>query len=150
MAGNKVYVQGSYIDIHDNDNVYLSVDKAEVKVNGKVLPAKPEAVPGATVADEAAVCALTGKLGSEEAMVYWKLLQKAGFVDADCQLLPETTRKQAMYIAELFAEKLGITSKWKTFERLWGISNLAQEKWDFQQTGTMPSRSKDIDEIFKD
>ncbi len=31
MPGNKIYVQGSYIDVHDNENVYLSVDKAEVK-----------------------------------------------------------------------------------------------------------------------
>ena len=32
MAGNKIYVQGSYIDVHDNENVYLSVDKAEVRM----------------------------------------------------------------------------------------------------------------------
>ena len=32
MAENKIYVQGSYIDIHDNENVYLSVDKAEVRM----------------------------------------------------------------------------------------------------------------------
>ena len=93
---------------------------------------------------------LTGKLASEEAMRYWKRLQEAGFVDERCQLKQDTTRKQAMYIAEVFAERLGIGSKWKTFERLWGISNLAQEKWDFQQTGTLPSRSKEIDRIFKD
>ena len=30
MGGNNIYVQGSYIDVHDNENVYLSVDKAEV------------------------------------------------------------------------------------------------------------------------
>ena len=36
MAGNKIYVQGSYIDIHDNENVYLSVDKAEVKMGQTV------------------------------------------------------------------------------------------------------------------
>lgn len=30
--GNTINVQGSYIDIHDNENVYLSVDKAEVKM----------------------------------------------------------------------------------------------------------------------
>lgn len=89
-------------------------------------------------------------LSTEEAMKYWKRLQKAGFVDADYQLLPETTRKQAMYIAELFAERLGIKSKWKTFEQLWGISNLAQEKWDMQETGTTPTRSKDIDRLFDD
>ena len=93
---------------------------------------------------------LTGKLASEKAMRYWKRLQQKGFVDEGCQLKTETTRKQAMYIAEVFAEKLGISSKWKTFERLWGISNLAQEKWNLQQTGTLPSRSKDIDMIFED
>lgn len=93
---------------------------------------------------------LTGRLASEEAMRYWKRLQQKGFVDERCQLKPETTRKQAMYIAEVFAERLGIGSKWKTFERLWGINNLAQEKWDFQQTGTLPSRSKEIDRIFED
>ena len=93
---------------------------------------------------------LTGRLASEEAMRYWKRLQQKGFVDERCQLKQDTTRKQAMYIAEVFAERLGIGSKWKTFERLWGISNLAQEKWDFQQTGTLPSRSKEIDRIFED
>ena len=142
MAGNKIYVQGSYIDIHDNQNVYLSVDKAQVSVadgmrkDDASLPENEEK--------------LTGVLASEEAMRYWKLLQEAGFVDECCQLKPETTRKQAMYIAEVFAERLGIGSKWKTFERLWGISNLAQEKWDFQQRDTLPSRSKEIDRIFED
>ena len=142
MAGNNIYVKGSYIDIHDNQNVYLSVDKAQVNVADRVrkddvsLPENEEK--------------LSGVLASEEAMRYWKLLQEADFVDERCQLKQNTTRKQAMYIAEVFAERLGIGSKWKTFERLWGISNLAQEKWDFQQTGTLPSRSKEIDRIFKD
>ena len=43
MAGNKIYVQGSYIDIHDNENVYLSVDKAEVRMGqtaAEEVPAK--------------------------------------------------------------------------------------------------------------
>ena len=89
------------------------------------------------------------KLTTDEAKKYWLRLEKAGFVDAKCTLMPKTTRKQAMYIAELFAEKLGIKSKWKTFEELWGISNLAQEKWDMQETGSIPSRSKEIDKIFE-
>lgn len=137
MAGNTVYVQGSYVDVHDNETVNLSIDKAEVRVSEN-----------ATVRQPAPVMASTEKLASDEAMEYWQQLQKAGFVDADCRLSPATTRKQAMYIAELFAEKLGIKSKWKTFEQLWGISNLAQEKWDMQETGTTPQRSKDIDRIF--
>ena len=32
MAGNNIYVQGSYVDIHDNEVVNLSVDKGEVHV----------------------------------------------------------------------------------------------------------------------
>ena len=44
MAGNKIYVQGSYIDVHDNENVYLNVDKAEVKVKAPSnLPLEGEA-----------------------------------------------------------------------------------------------------------
>jgi hypothetical protein len=90
------------------------------------------------------------KLESDEAKKYWLRLEEAGFVDAKHALMPETTRKQAMYIAELFAEKLNIKTKWKTFEQLWGISNLAQEKWDMQETGSAPSRSKEIYKIFED
>ena len=41
MAGNNIYVQGSYVDIHDNEVVNLSVDKGEVHVgdNGKTATA---------------------------------------------------------------------------------------------------------------
>ena len=39
MAGNTVYVQGSYVDVHDNEVVNLSIDKAgEVHVEGTVQP----------------------------------------------------------------------------------------------------------------
>ena len=41
MAENKIYVQGSYIDIHDNENVYLSVDKAEVRMGQAVAEEAP-------------------------------------------------------------------------------------------------------------
>lgn len=37
MAGNKIYVQGSYIDVHDNENVYLNVDKAEVNMDSSPI-----------------------------------------------------------------------------------------------------------------
>ena len=81
---------------------------------------------------------------------YWQRLIESGFVDHNHQLLPDTSRKQATYIAEIFAEKLGLKSKWKYVEQLWQISNLAQEKWDMIQTGTMPPRHKEIDAIFAD
>lgn len=140
MAENKIYVQGSYIDIHDNENVYLSVDKAQVNMGQKAI----------TSAVDRMDVKVPDILLTDKAKKYWQRLLEAGFVDANYQLLSGTTRKQAMYIAEIFAQKLGINSKWKTFEQFWGISNLAQEKWDFQQTGIMPTRSKDIDKIFED
>lgn len=34
MAGNTVYVQGSYVDVHDNEVVNLNIDKATVTVDG--------------------------------------------------------------------------------------------------------------------
>lgn len=93
---------------------------------------------------------LPAKLTSDDAIRYWERLQKKGFVDADWHLLPTTTRKQAMYIAEAFAEKFKMKTKWKPFEELWGINNLAQEKWDMQQTGTLPPRAEEIDAIFEE
>ena len=39
MAGNTVYVQGSYVDVHDNEVVNLSIDGAgEVQVDDHVRP----------------------------------------------------------------------------------------------------------------
>ncbi len=37
MSGNRIYVQGSYIDVHDNENVYLNVDKAKVSLDEKIM-----------------------------------------------------------------------------------------------------------------
>ena len=89
-------------------------------------------------------------LATGMAMKYWKRLQKAGFVDEHYQLSPTTTRKQAMYIADVFSDKLRMRSKWKPFQELWHINNLAQEKWEMQETGKSPARSEEIDKIFED
>ena len=92
----------------------------------------------------------TGPLATEQAMKYWKKLMEEKFVDERFMLLESTTRQQAMYIAELFAEKMGIKTKWKTFEDLWGINNLAQEKQKSTDLGKLPARSNVIDKIFED
>ena len=128
--------------VQGRDGMWHTVEAEEAEI--------VEGVTGDSVTDCGLESRLTGELASAEAEKYWDRLQAAGFVDKDCQLADSTTRKQAMYIAELFAEQLGIKSKWKTFEQLWGINNLAQEKWGMQETGTTPSRSKEIDKIFAD
>ena len=50
MAGNTVYVQGSYVDVHDNEVVNLTIDKAgRVSVEGNE-------VQGAVAKDGEATC----------------------------------------------------------------------------------------------
>ena len=53
-----------------------------------------------------------------------------------------------MYIADVFSDKLQMRSKWKSFQELWHINNLAQEKWEMQETGKVPNRSEEMDRIF--
>lgn len=85
---------------------------------------------------------------SEKAAVYWQRLEQKGFVDKNHKLMPSTTRQQAMYIADCFAEKLGMKAKWKPFELLWGIKNLAQERYAYLEKGNTISRSKELEDIF--
>lgn len=93
-------------------------------------------------------CPLPDVLATEPAMKYWRRLQVSGFLDEHFQLQPETTRKQAMYIADVFSDRLQMRSKWKAFQELWHMNNLAQEKWEMQETGKTPARSDEIDAVF--
>ena len=104
MAGNKIYVQGSYIDIHDNENVYLSVDKAKVNVNDNDKEEVPEV------------------LASSE---LWERVKDEGLVDENN--MPTTSRPEAALLAYMLAEKLGIGNKWKLFEKLWNRNNMRND-----------------------
>ncbi len=105
MAGNNIYVQGSYIDVHDNEVVNLSVDKGEVHVGDHQLPEKEHVIPEVLA-------------GSE----LWHKVQQAGLVDADG--LPTVSRPEAALLADILAERLGIANKWKFFEQLWLRNNM--------------------------
>lgn len=85
---------------------------------------------------------------SEKAAIYWQRLEQKGFVDKNHKLMPSTTRLQAMYIADRFAEKFGMKARWKPFELLWDIKNLAQEKYAYLEKGLTIPRSKDIEDTF--
>ena len=89
-------------------------------------------------------------LASDEAMIFWRRLQENHFVDDKFQLCADISRKQAMYIADLFAERLKLKNKWRLFEELWNIKNMAQERWEMQQTGVLPTRYQEIDRIFSE
>ena len=90
------------------------------------------------------------ELFSAEAQVLWQRLREEGFIVADGYALAEgVSANQAAYIADRMAEKLQIKKKWKLFQQLWGIPNLAQLAGTWQQTGKLPPRSSDIDKIMK-
>lgn len=104
-------VKGSYIDIHDNEVVNLSVDKAQVKIgeNGKS-------------GNEAAKGELPDVLKSEKALVLWKKAQDAGWIDEGFR--PLVSRTKAALLAERMSGLLGIQNKWKVFESLWSRNNM--------------------------
>ena len=90
------------------------------------------------------------ELLTAEAQVLWQKLRDAGFIVADGYALAEgVSANQAAYIADRMAEKLHIKKKWKLFQQLWGIPNLAQLAGTWQQTGKLPPRSSDIDNLMK-
>ena len=104
MPGNKVYVQGSYIDVHDNQNVYLSVDKAEVTVSDKVQQA-PKEVPE--------------QLKSEAAEALKEDLMDAGMLTDDWQPIDLSGTERAL-VAKAVSERLKINEIWQVFGQLWG------------------------------
>ena len=101
-------MQGSYIDVHDNEVVNLSVDKGEVHVGDHQLPEKEHVIPEVLA-------------GSE----LWHKVQQAGLVDADG--LPTVSRPEAALLADILAERLGIANKWKFFEKLWHRNNMRSD-----------------------
>lgn len=90
------------------------------------------------------------ELLTAEAQVLWQRLRDARFIVADGYALAEgVSSNQAAYIADRMAERLQIRKKWKLFQQLWGIPNLAQLAGSWQQTGKLPPRSNEIDKLLK-
>ena len=111
MAGNKVYVKGSYIDVHDNEVVNLSVDGAEVRVNGMVQqPEKNETEAQNPVPE---------KLKTDEAEELMEDLVDAGLLSDDWQA-PNLSGTERALVAKAVCERLHINEVWQVFGQLWG------------------------------
>ena len=117
MAGNTVYVQGSYVDVHDNEVVNLSIDKA-----GRVAVEGCEAGGGASSGGGAVVPEV---LRTARAEALWQKAQAQGWVDEARQ--PLLSRPLAALLADRMAEVLGIAQKWKVFEQLWQRKNMRND-----------------------
>ena len=106
MAGNNIYVQGSYIDVHDNENVYLSVDKAEVKMGQEVEGAAEAEVPE--------------QLKTEQAERLKDRLLDAGLISGEWQPTGLSSTEKAL-VAKAVCDRLGIKEVWQVFGRLWNV-----------------------------
>ena len=67
-------------------------------------------------------------LCTEEAIVLWEKVQKAGYVDDNFQ--PQISRTQSALLADEIAKRLVIKEKWKTFETLWNRRNMYRDYHD--------------------
>ena len=65
------------------------------------------------------------KLKTAKAMILWRKLQEAGYVDEHFQ--PTVSRPEAAIIADELAVRLGIENKWKAFEMLWNRRNMNRD-----------------------
>ena len=129
----RIYVRGSYIDIHDNENVYLTVDKdGEVKthIDEKQIQ-KTRPMPLGEIPDE---------LRTAEARALHEKLMNADILDKDWQPVNLSNAEKGTLI-ECIAEKLNIRNKWKLFGNLW--------KMDSETLRTAKARGLDQDKTWK-
>ena len=108
MAGNTVHVQGNYVDVHDNEVVNLSIDKAGSVSIGEGQQGASAAVPAVLAESE-----------------LWQRLKDARLVDEHGQ--PLVSRPEAALMAYMLAERLHIDQKWKFFEQLWQRKNMRND-----------------------
>lgn len=108
MAGNTINVQGSYIDIHDNENVYLSVDKAEVRMGQE------------TAADKGEKRSLPEVLMTEKAKEMMTRLVDADILTDQWQPKKLSGAERAL-VARAVSDRLGIADVWQVFGCLWGL-----------------------------
>ena len=112
-----IYSGGSYNEIHDCENVYLSCEKAEIRVDKK-----PAAYPTTSKENEEECTALPKELLTEEARELHAKLVGQGILDEHWQPVNLSNAEKGTLI-EYIAEELHICAKWKFFGRLWTVDS---------------------------
>lgn len=131
MNPHNIYVQGSYNDIHDNVNVYLSIDKAQVQISSQ--PAETSADEPQLLADENTdnePKQLPDELQTPCAQTLLEKLQQAGLMDGNAQPVGLSIAEKGM-LASFLAERLDIKNLWKVFGDCWGMkSETLRRAWN--------------------
>lgn len=102
-----IYSGGSYNEIHDCENVYLTCEKADVHVDKTPII---DAAPNAT--------SLPDILLTDEARELHARLVEAGMVDEAWMPVGLSNAEKGTLI-DYIAERLDIRAKWKLFGALW-------------------------------
>ena len=147
MAGTTINVQGSYIDIHDNEVVNLNVEKGEIRLSeGKCKMSG--------VDDAASV--LTG---NADFMAIMRKAVDAGFCVDESGRFRWGVKLEAAYFASVASHRLELSKKhdkdgdlmisWKPFEALFGLKDLRLSYNDYQKCATKVRRKSEIDALFR-
>lgn len=147
MAGNTVYVQGNYVDVHDNAVVNLSIDKATLKV------AEAEIKPSSDLA------AASSLISNSDFMTLMDKAVNQGFCTRHDQRFCWKVKAEAAYFASLASHRFALSDRhdhdgdlaisWKPFEVLFGIENLRLAYNDYKQCKTTLRRKAEIDNLFR-
>ena len=104
-----VYVAsgGQHVETQVIGSPYPTPTRGGGNTKGREKEAEPPTLPEA--------------LSTEEAMVLWEKVQKAGYVDDN--YLPLISHTQSALLADAIAERLDIRENWKVFEALWNMKD---------------------------
>ena len=153
MAGNTINVQGSYIDVHDNEVVNLNIDKAEVSMSD----GSPSTSSGTCKMDDVMERAEVLTENKE----FMAILQRAaeqGFCRQDGWQYKWGVKVEAAYFASLANERYNLsrrkingktTVSWIPFEAFFGLNDLRTAFNDYKQCKTALVREEEIDKLFE-
>ena len=150
MAGNNIYMQpgSNYIDIHDNENVYLNVDKASLCAQEGQSPSDDDLRTKAAILTE----------NKEFMRILHKAVEQGFCTQQGWQYLWDV-KVEAAYFASVASQTFKLSNRkdhdgeiafaWKPFEALFNLKDLRLAYNDIQQCKTKVKRKADIDKLFK-
>ena len=137
---------GSYVDVHDNEVVNLSIDKAEVKVEE-----------GKEQTDEAKERAEVLTKNKQFMAIIEKAVEQ-GFCIQEGWQYRWKVKVEAAYFASLANERFKLSKRkingkkpavsWIPFEALFGLKDLRTSFNDYKQCKTALVREEEIDQLF--
>lgn len=147
MAGNTINVQGSYIDVHDNEVVNLNIDKAAVMLQDGSCQTEDMAKRAAVLTE------------NEEFMAIMRRAVEGGFCVQDGWQFKWKEKIDAVYFASVASHKFhlshrhdsdgGLSFAWKPFEALFGEKDFRSKYNDYLQGKIKLRHKMEIDKLLR-